>query len=442
MRESGASGNNRGSTPLAVSAFYGWKLLGVFWAIMFINLAFPAYGASVLNAAMAADLGLDRRTLGLLFSGYMIMSGLPGPLVALSVNRLGVRVTLVIGSLTLVVGALLMGFAVHNGIAAMLVFGLLIGSGVATGAALASQSGLARWFVRRRALAIAILYSGSGIGGFVAAPLLNQVIAMANGNWRAGWLLIAALSSVAGIFAFLFVRESPADLNQTPDGDDASATDRSGGSQHRPAHITTESWIYREALATPAYWLMILSQLACSCGYTLYLAHGIVHLKDLGHTQAVAAWSIGILAVTGLIAKVIFAALGDRLDPRYLWAAFIAVFGVGLVLVVDARSVSSILMFATCLGVGFGGSLVCLMTVLSNYYGTRVFPSLSGLALALNTTLSALTPYVGGWLYDSGRGYGGAFYVLAVWCFASALVLFVLRPPLRRAVHVAAPGVG
>jgi hypothetical protein len=78
------------------------------------------------------------------------------------------------------------------------------------------------------------------------------------------------------------------------------------------------------------------------------------------------------------------------------------------------------------------------MTVLGNYYGTRVFPSLSGLALAINTTFSALTPYVGGWLYDSGRGYGGAFYVLAAWCFVAALVLFVMRRPLRRAFRVAA----
>lgn len=427
---------------MPTNAFYGWKLLGVFWTVMFINLGFPAYGSSVLNTAMAADLGLDRRTLGLLFSGYMVMSGLPGPLVAMSINRLGVRVTLMIGSLMLVLGALLMAFAVHNGIAAGLVFGLLIGSGVATGAALASQSGLARWFVRRRALVIAILYSASGIGGFVAAPLLNQVIAVADGNWRAGWLLIAALSGVAGVLAFLFVREHPADLNQTPDGDDAPAAGSSSRSQHRPAHITTETWTYREALATPALWLMVLSQLACSCGYTLYLAHGIVHLKDLGHTQAAAAWSVGILAVSGLIAKAIFAALGDRLDPRYLWAAFIAAFGVGLILVVDARSVSKVFLFATCLGVGFGGSLVCMMTVLSNYYGTRAFPSLSGLALAINTTLSAVTPYIAGWLYDSGHGYGGAFYVLAAGCFVSALVLFVLRPPLRRELHIVASGVG
>jgi len=166
-----------------------------------------------------------------------------------------------------------------------------------------------------------------------------------------------------------------------------------------------------------------------SCGYTLYLAHGFVHLRDLGHAPREAWRAISILAVSGLIAKALVASWGDRLDPRYLWAAFQVCFGVGMGIVVNAHSHASVLAFATCLGIGFGGGLVCLMTVLSNYFGTRAFASLSGLAVALNTTLSALTPYVAGWLYDSGRGYAGTFYLLSGWCLLGGLVLFMLRPP-------------
>ena len=88
--------------------FYGWKLLAAFWVILFINLAFPAYGSSVINAVMIRDLGLDRRTLGLMVSVYMLMSGLPGPLVAMVVNRFGVRATLVTGSAILLLGTLSM----------------------------------------------------------------------------------------------------------------------------------------------------------------------------------------------------------------------------------------------------------------------------------------------------------------------------------------------
>ena len=43
----------------------------------------------------AAELGFDRQALGTLVAVYLAMSGLPGPLVAASVNRIGVRWTLV-----------------------------------------------------------------------------------------------------------------------------------------------------------------------------------------------------------------------------------------------------------------------------------------------------------------------------------------------------------
>jgi len=420
--------------------FYGWKLLAACWFIMFLNLGIPAYGASGLNALMAPALHLDRRALGLLFSAYMVMSGLPGPLVAMSVNRLGARRTLMLGSVLLIAGALLMATIVNSFWLALLSFGLLVGSGVATGAALASQAGLARWFVRKRALVLSILYSSGAIGGFVSGRLLDRVVTLYGGNWRAGWWLIAALSALACLVAALFVKESPEQLGQFPDGAVASAADVATASPAVQVHAfrTTEEWPYARALASPAYWLMVTSLLGVSCGYTLYLAHGFVHLRDLGHSASEAWQAISVLAVSGLIAKVLIATLGDRLDPRYLWALFQLVFGAGMWLVVSAHSHASVLAFAVCLGIGFGGGLVCLMTVLSNYFGTRPFASLAGLAVAINTTLSAVTPYVAGWLYDSGRGYGGSFYFLSGWCLIGGLALLILRPPrLNRSAPLA-----
>src|SRR5271170_3354403 len=183
-------------------------MLAALWSIMFLNLGFPAYGPAVINAAMARAEGLNRETLGNMFSVYMIMSGLPGPLVALSINRLGVRRTLLLGSFFTIAGSLLMATVVTGGLGAMLCYGLLVGSGVATGAVMAAQAGLARWFVRRRSLSLSILYSAGAIGGFVAAPLLDRLISV-TGTWRAGWWLLAALSSAAACIAFAFVRERP-----------------------------------------------------------------------------------------------------------------------------------------------------------------------------------------------------------------------------------------
>ena len=87
--------------------FYGWTLLGVLWFVFAFNLGFPAYGGPVINSAMAKELGFSRETLGLITTIYIIMSGLPGPVVAMAVNRFGVRRTLIVGSLMNVTGAAL-----------------------------------------------------------------------------------------------------------------------------------------------------------------------------------------------------------------------------------------------------------------------------------------------------------------------------------------------
>lgn len=411
--------------------FYGWILLGVLWLVFAFNLGFPAYGGPVINSAMAKELGFSREALGLITTIYIIMSGLPGPVVAMAVNRFGVRRTLIAGSLLNVAGAAFMALVANSSAAAYFGFGLVIGGGVCSGAAIASQTALSRWFVRRRSLALSILYSSGAIGGFLAVKYILPWAMEQGGTWRAGWWVIVALSGLAGVLALAFVRERPEDMGQLPDGEGGGVS--GAPARKRPGFITATPWESRQVLSRPTYWLIVFSLVGGSGGYTLFLAHGIVHLQDLGHSLGVARGALATLTWTGLLAKAIIMLLGDRIDPRYLWAVFMVFFGAGLVIIVDARSTLLVDAFATCLGIGFGGGVVCLMAVLGNYYGLKAFALLSGIAIAINTTLSALAPYIAGFLFDHGYGYGGTCYFLAGWCFLGALVLFLIRRPVLAA---------
>lgn len=411
--------------------YYGWILLGVLWLVFAFNLGFPAYGGPVINSAMAKELGFSRETLGLITTFYIIMSGLPGPVVAMAVNRFGVRRTLITGSLMNVAGALFMATVANSGAAAYLGFGLVVGGGVCTGAAIASQTALSRWFVRRRSLALSILYSAGAIGGYFAVKYILPWAMREGGSWRAGWWVIVGLAGLAGLLALAFVRERPEDMGLLPDGDGGATGN--APARARPAFITATPWESRQVLSRPTYWLIVFSLVGGSGGYTLFLAHGIVHLQDLGHSIDVARGALATMTWTGLLAKGVIMLLGDRLDPRYLWAVFMVFFGAGLVIIVDARTPLLVNAFATCLGIGFGGGVVCLMATLGNYYGLKAFALLSGIAIAINTTLSALAPYIAGFLFDHGYGYGGTCYFLAGWCFLGALVLFLIRRPVLTA---------
>jgi cyanate permease len=407
--------------------FYGWFLLAVLWLVFAFNLGFPAYGGPVINTAMADAINMSRSELGLITSLYIIMSGLPGPVVAMAVNRFGVRTTLFIGSLLNVAGALFMATVAESAAHAFVGFGLIIGGGVCSGAAIASQTAVARWFVRRRAMAMSILYSAGAIGGYVATKLVLLPV-IASQGWRGAWWVIATLAGIAGVLALVFVKEKPEDMGQVPDGG-AAVVDASKPAKARPDFITETPWEFRDAVRSPLYWVVLATLVGGSGGFTFFLAHGIKMLQDMGHGFAVGAGAISTMTITGLLAKAVIIAFGDRLDPRWLWVVFMMFFGAGLAIMVDARTESLVNVFAGCLGIGFGGGIVCLMTVLGNYYGLKAFALLSGIAIALNTTLSAIAPWVAGKLFDQGIAYASTCYFLAGWCFLGALALALVRRP-------------
>jgi MFS family permease len=369
-------------------------------------------------------------------SVFMLMTGLPAPLVALFVNRWGVRATLVLGSAVLMFGAVGMATFVDTGGEAVAVFGFVVGFGVMSGGALAAQTGTAFWFVRRRALAISIILSAGGIGGFVAARTMNSLISSFDGNWRAGWWLIAGMALFAALVAALFVREKPGDLGQLPDGRGA---DERPGARPRAArvHITDEEWTFAEVLRSPTLWLLLFCSLGMSAGFTQVMAHAVVHLQDLGNSADVAAGSFSVLVASTLIGKLMLGVFGDRIDPRYLWAIAVGFFGIGMLVVLDATTAFRLNVFAVCIGIGFGGGLVCMMTVMSNYFGSKVYASVIGITLAVQTTAGALGSFIAGDLYVRLGSYTYAFLAVAVLCFAGTLLLLGIRPPMRPRQQVA-----
>lgn len=411
-------------------AFYGWKLLAAFWFIYLVNLGFPTYGQSVINAYMAKGLHLDRTMLGLAFSLYMLMVGLPGPVVAAMVNKIGVRLTLLIGSCSAMLGALSMALFVHNGWQAVISFGILIGFGSCAGGAIAEQQGIAQWFVRKRALALSLMYSGGGIGGFILPPILDRVISRSHGNWRNGWWIFLVLAAIGAAFVIFFVKEKPSDMGQLPDGGVEEET-TSGRPRPKGVFVTTEAWTFKEAIFSRAFILMLLSSVGISCGFTLIQGHGVVHLKDLGHSPSEAAMAMSILAISTLVGKLL-ASFGDRIEPRYIWAGAMGAFGLGMVLVVHATSAMDLYPFPILLGFGWGATLVCMMGAPMNYFGLKAYPAVIGLWLAIQTGIGSVAPFVAGYVFDKYGSYTPVFYSIAGLCFVGSLLLLLATPPRRK----------
>jgi hypothetical protein len=66
----------------------------------------------------------------------------------------------------------------------------------------------------------------------------------------------------------------------------------------------------------------MVCHMGMGCGYILFLDHGVVHFMDIGHTRDAGSEAISLIALTSLFGKGIIAALGDWIEPRYIWAGF------------------------------------------------------------------------------------------------------------------------
>ena len=429
------------------AGFYGWKLLAALSFIVAANVSFPLYGGGLIGTYMAADLHFDRSTLGVAFGIFQWMIGLPGPLVALSVHKKGVRFTLVLGTSLVVIGALTMALFVHTRVQLYIVFGIMIALGAITGGAIAAQTALARWFEKRKALAISMMPVAGAVGGFVAPLVLNRVIVLSGGNWRAGWWLICGLSFLATIAALVFVKEQPSDLGQFPDGESATPPVRSSLGPDtkigRSAYKTTEEWSFPETLRSSSLWLMFASALGYSAAFSTVLSHASIHLtKDLGHTPAEAAFSLSVLSIAGLIGTLTVGVLGDRFESRYIWTAGSLASGLGILVLLNAISGTDLYLYAALVGFGYGTGMTCVMTLPANYFGHRAYAAVIGFLCASGTTVGALATYGAGYTYDHFGTYAPVFYLIAILGFGGAVLALFITPPARRGVPtlVAAAG--
>lgn len=417
--------------------FYGWKLLAVLWIIIVLDLAFPYYGASLIGAYMAKDLHLSRSTLGLSFGIFQWMTALPAPLIAFCVSKKGVKFTVFAGSIALCLGALAMACAVHTGLQVDIVFGVVVGVSVVTTGMVAPQTAAGRWFEKRKALAISLLFTGSYIGGFIAPPVLNWIIVKDGGNWRAGWTLISVLGLLAAVLALIFVKEWPLDLGQYPDGVSqavpAELSAAAGAPAKRSVYHTPADWSFAEALHSPALWLLFIAALGYSAALGVSVSHFVVHFMDIGHSGSEAAFALSIMCLSALGGTLLVGAVGDLIEPRFILSAGSVFVGAGLLLAMNAAGVVTLYLCVILFGIGAGACPPCTFAIPGNYFGNKAYPTIIGLFCAIGPTAGAFGALGAGYAYSALGSYRMAFIIIAACCFAGSVVALLATPPIRRA---------
>jgi MFS family permease len=409
--------------------FYGWNMVAVLWVVYLINLGFPLYGGAVINSFMLKDIPMDRMTFGAGFSLTNLFVGLGAIPAGMSVIRFGIRKTFMMGGAILVVGTLWMSQIATQPWHYLVGFGFLNGFGMAMGTMLPLATTVTRWFVRYRGRAMAIAMTASGFAGFIASPAINKFIVATGGNWRLAWLAVTVCCAIAGLVAYLFIKERPQDYGQVPDGREANEAEKAAAVLN--PLVTKYAWIPAEVYKSYVYWLTILAAAASQWPFFFFTAHWIMHLRGKGIDPSVAALAMGLFTMGGIVGRLISGWLMDRIAARYAFMLGFCCYFVGSFLALQVSPTAMMTMYfaAILYGAGFGWCFVAQQTMLGHFFGPAAFPKINGTLLAITAILVSASGIVGGKLFDIFNGYTEAFYLnVGMGVVGILLLIFATMP--------------
>lgn len=421
-------------TQPASPSFHGWKIVLVSFLALFVSVGFGFYSFGAFFVALTEEFGGSRTGIGVGLALFGITNGLVAPFLGSALDRGHAKRIMLWGAWLLAFGLLLTA-AVRNLMQFYLVLGTLLSLGAALIGGVTASTLVANWYVRKRAMALGIATMGISLSGVVMAPVATRLISLV--GWRGTFVIYGALTL---LFVVPTVRrwvvDRPEDIGLHPDGDVTSPV--AGWAPAPIASSPPRHPHWTEPLRSRNFWVIALVVSMNFCANSAILTHIIAHARDLGFPPLPASYGLSTIAATGVLGKVVFGWIGDRLSGRgALWLA-IGLQASGSTGLLQAESYSALLSAAAVFGLGMGGMMPLWGTLIGACFGRRSFGRVMGLMSPILLPIQILGVPFAGYVFDRSGTYDLAFAVFVCMYLAAMLILFLLRTPSQEPTEVPA----
>jgi len=414
--------------------FYGWTIVAVGFLAHIASAFSISSTLSVFLKPLSNDLGISRGVFSLIRSGEILIGAAAAPLVGTLIDRHGGRWLMAAGGLVSGAGFLLLGQA-KDFWQFLLFRWLLISPGDALMGQMVVNVSISRWFVRMRGRALALAGMGHGLAK-VGMPLLAASLIVHTG-WRAAWVVFGVLTLVLVVApSLLFMRRRPEDMGLLPDGrsraqHDSGAPANEDDLARARAAIADVAWSRREALRTPAFWLIITTFGVAHVGVTGLNLHVFAFVSDQGHPAMVAALVMSIIAFMQFSTPMVWGLLAERSDIGRLIMAKFLIQAAGIFLALSTPGLLSLYAGFFLYGIGMGGTSILAEMIWANYFGRISLGKIRGMGSLLTHAFSAGGPPFFGLLFDFTQSYDLSFSIFIGLLIVSAFLSLLLRPPKK-----------
>lgn len=304
-----------------------------------------------------------------------------------------------------------------------------------------------KWWPDRRALATGFAVVGLGLGSFIMGPLATKLIEVFGGALPV-FKYVGIAMGIMGVAAAMCLSVPPAGWK--PAGWNPPAPKAGAPKPGR-------DFTYEESKATPQFWMLYVAYFCGSFAGLMVIGHLAFHgtlemTKVLEAAKGVAAgglpkdsaelkqiamdasFTVSSLAAFNALVRVLIGAIVDKVGTRICFlATFTAQTVIMLLLYPLGGTYVLLLLMAAIIGWNYGAMFTLFPATCLQYFGPTAQGSNYGLLFTAWGLAGFAGPYAAGYLLDIYKVYLIPFAVAAVVCAIGVVVLFLTKPPERKA---------
>lgn len=397
--------------------FFGWWQVVVALLAQAVATGTIAYSYSVIVVPLSAEFEASRMTLMLGMTTMTLVGGLLSPWLGASIDRFSLKRMMLMASVSLGLGFI--ALSLIQGIWQMpLIYGVFMSVSSVILGPLAASTLLARWFSKRRGLAMGLAAMGTSLGGFLFPPLLQFLVD--SYEWRVAFRILGAVVLLILVpLIGLLVMDWPAQRQLFPDGDDAAPVQASNS--RGEAQYDSVGAIMRER----NFWAIALVMGVLFSTYSMLLSNLAPFAIGSGASSEQAALMISTIAIMGLIGKLLFGTIADRVDLRFGLAGSAILLALGLLCYLGEDNFNLLLAGSVLAGLAAGGMLPVWGALMAQAFGVSSYGRVMGLMNPVLMPFNILSPPLAGAIFDRTGSYQLTFLL-----FSALLVIAVCALPL------------
>ena len=379
-----------------------WAIVGALSITETVSWGILYYAFAVFLIPMQRELGFSTPQLTGAFSLALLISAVAGVGAGRYLDGRSPRALMTAGS----IAGVLLVLAWSRVDSLLAFYALWVGIGVVMAAVLYEPAFvvLAKWFPvpRERRRALTALTLVAALASFIFLPL-SQALIDAHG-WRDALVVLAVILAAVTIPLHALVLRKAPELE--PDHPTAATS-------------TTAS----EALTSRPFWLLTAAFFLATFTGIAMVVLGIPFLLERGYSAAFAAFAVGLIGISQIPGRVVFALLAARLPAAWATAGVFALIGVGIAIVVGVHATAAVIAGLVLLGMGNGMTTLSRATLIADRYGAAAYGTIGGVAAAFTTGARAAGPVTAA-AYAALVGYTSLLWTLAALAAAAAALAY------------------